>query len=288
MRLNICFIGIIALFAVSPAFAGSHAQDQPKRVVSTFLCTDEYLYRLLPRSRIAALSFLAGDKDPVVSTIHDRVQHYPLIRPNSETVLSLHPDLVLIYEGTNPRLRAHLQKMGIKVLDVPWANSLADIRNVTTMLGAALHVPHRAAVLLAEMDSDLARAKAKAPQAKIRALIYEPNGYATSGDASSEIMALAGLYNSAGDYRGSRTGAIAIEAVVAARPDLLVLNGQTSRSRGDLLLRHPALKALPKQTHIEWAELTGLLCPGPWSAKVAEPLAELGQKALLARKGAGH
>src|SRR5271165_1339945 len=66
---------------VTPAFAA------PQRVVSTFLCTDEYVFRLLPRARIAALSFEAGDRRPVVSTIADRVAGIAMIRPSAETVL---------------------------------------------------------------------------------------------------------------------------------------------------------------------------------------------------------
>src|SRR5581483_4294947 len=71
------------------------ATAAPQRIVSTFLCTDEYLLRLVPRSRIAALSFEAGDRKPVVSTIADKVGGIPQIRPSTETVLNLSPDLVV-------------------------------------------------------------------------------------------------------------------------------------------------------------------------------------------------
>jgi len=64
------------------------AAAAPLRVVSTFLCTDEYVFRLVPRGHIAALSFEAGDRNPVVSTISDRVGGIALIRPSAETVLN--------------------------------------------------------------------------------------------------------------------------------------------------------------------------------------------------------
>src|SRR5436190_1200973 len=72
---------------VNPAVAAPH------RVVSTFLCTDEYVFRLVARDRIAALSFEAGDRKPVVSTIADRVGGIHQIRPSTESVLALKPDL---------------------------------------------------------------------------------------------------------------------------------------------------------------------------------------------------
>ncbi|HEX3674841.1 MAG TPA: hypothetical protein VHU87_11245, partial [Rhizomicrobium sp.] len=67
------------------------ARAAPQHVVSVNICTDEYVYRLLPRGRIAALSFLAADRHPVISTIVDKVKGYPLVRANAESVIALHP-----------------------------------------------------------------------------------------------------------------------------------------------------------------------------------------------------
>ena len=219
------------------AFTSARSIAAPTRVVSTFLCTDEYVFRLVPRQNIAALSFLAADTHPIVSTIRDQVRGITLIRPDTETVLDLKPDLVVMYEGTNARLHAHLQEMEVRILDVPWANSLADIRKITTMLGEKLGAQSRAAQLSKEMDTELAVAAARAPHPPVRALIYEPNGYASIGGASDEILKLSGLDNMAPAFKVGRTGAIPVEAVVAAHPDLLLLNGETVRSRADLVLR---------------------------------------------------
>jgi hypothetical protein len=67
------------LLSAAPAFAA------PQRIVSTFLCTDEYVFRLVSRQRIAALSFLAADTHPVVSTIRDKVAGIPLTRGSATT-----------------------------------------------------------------------------------------------------------------------------------------------------------------------------------------------------------
>jgi len=268
-------VGLIAItFAFSPrSFAAEN------RIVSTFLCTDEYVFRMVPRENIAALSFLAADTHPVVSTIRDQVKGMTLIRPDTETVLNLKPTLVVMYEGTNPRLHAHLQEIGTPILDVPWANSIADIRKITTMLGEKLGAKDRAEAMLKKMDADLAAARARAAHPPVRTLIYEPNGYATVGGATEEILQIAGLKNMAPEFKVGRTGAISVEAVIAADPELLMLNGEAARSRADLVLRHPALRALSDHTLIKWVSLTPLLCPGPWSAEAAEPLANLGQEA---------
>ena len=47
---------------------------------------ESIVMRLLPKERIAALSFLAGDRNPVVSTIVDQVQGMRLIPASAEAV----------------------------------------------------------------------------------------------------------------------------------------------------------------------------------------------------------
>src|ERR1700744_15873 len=100
---------LAAVVPAAPAYAA------PQHVVSVNICTDEYVYRLLPRERIAALSFLAADRHPVISTIVDQVQGITLIHPSAETVIALHPDLVIAYQGVNPNLHALLVRAGVKV-----------------------------------------------------------------------------------------------------------------------------------------------------------------------------
>src|SRR5580692_11686920 len=103
-------IGLAVLLLCPPALAAQ------QRVVSTFLCTDEYVFRLVPREHIAALDYLAADTHPVVSTIADKVKGIALIHPSTETVLTLKPDLVVFYQGTLPRLREHLIEAGVPIV----------------------------------------------------------------------------------------------------------------------------------------------------------------------------
>lgn len=271
---------LTAAFCVAALLLFS-AEAAPKRVVSTFLCTDEYVFRLVPRPDIAALSYEAVDRHPVVSTIADAAQGLPVIRPSTETVLKLKPGLVVMYAGTNPRLHHNLQQLGVPVLDVPWANSLSDIRAVTIMLGEKLGTPDRARVLLAEMDRKIAAAKAAAPRPPVRTILFQPQGYAVVQGVTGELMRLSGLVNAAPPKMLTRSGQLPVEAVIAAAPQLLILGGEerSGSARAYAILHHPAFKALDGRTHMEFTTLTPLLCPGPWSLDAAAPLAELGQKA---------
>ena len=236
---------------------------------------------MVPREHIAALSFEAADRHPVVSTIADAVTRAGIstIRPSAETVMNYAPDLVVMYAGTMPALHAALARAHVAVLDVPWANSLADVRRVTTMLGEKLDAHARAAPMLAEMDRKIALAKAHAPRPPVRTLIYEANGYSGSGAMTDELMADAGLVDVISGLKPTRLDTIPVESVLANPPELLILSGDkyVTNSRADLVPHHPALRAFKGTT--AWAKLTPLLCPGPWSADAVETFSALGAKA---------
>ncbi|MBV9570064.1 MAG: ABC transporter substrate-binding protein [Alphaproteobacteria bacterium] len=259
----------------------------PQRIVSAFLCTDEYVFRLIPRERIAGLSYLAGDTHPVVSTIAKQVNGIPGVRASAEQMLALHPDLVVTYQSTNARQTQLLRAAGVRVLEVPWAQSLADVRRVTLMLGGALDASGRAQALVQQMDADLVRARAQASRPAVQTLIYEPNGYTTAGGVTDEILSAAGLKNAGSFARITRSGTIPIEAVLTLAPELLVLNGEheDEPARADAVLHHPALKALNRHTVVVRTSLVPLLCPGPWSVRVAPQLAKWGRSVHML---AGH
>lgn len=271
----------LAMVVAGAIWLSATAAAAPQRVVSTFLCTDEYVFRLVPRDHIAALSYEAVDRKPVVSTIADAAAGIPVIRPSTETVLKQKPDLVVMYAGTNPRLHLNLKRLGIAVLDVPWANSLADVRSVTTMLGEKLGAPQKARALLADMGARIATAKRAAPRPPVRTILYQPQGYATVQGVTAEVMTLAGLVNAAPPAQINRMGQLPVEAVIATAPELLILGGEerSGSARAYAILHHPAFRALKGRTHMEFAALTPLLCPGPWSVQAAQTLGDLGRKA---------
>jgi iron complex transport system substrate-binding protein len=189
--------------------------------------------------------------------------------------------LVVTYQNTNVRQTQLLRATGVPVLEVPWAQSLADVRKVTRVLGARLGASARANALIRGMDSELALARTSGPHPGVRTLIYEPNGYATGGGVTDEILAASGLQNVGTGAHLTRSGTLPVEDVLTVAPELLILNGEHEEepARADLVLRHPALRALSGHTFVARTSLVPLLCPGPWSAEVALPLAQWGQKA---------
>jgi iron complex transport system substrate-binding protein len=275
----------VAFFAAALVLVAP-ASSAPQHVVSILVCADEYVFRILPRERIAALSYLAADRHPVVSTIADQVSGIPLIRQNAEAALARHPDLVVTYQGVNQDLHTLMRAAGVPVLDLPWANSLDDVRKVTRLLGDRLGEQARANALLEDMDRKLAAARANAPSPPVATLIYEPNGYITADGVTNEILNASGLHNAGADMHQTRLGTVPVETIVAVPPELLILNDshQASPARADMLLSHPALAALERRTYVAHLSLTSLLCPGPWSVNAAAPFSALGRKVARARR----
>ena len=114
----------------------------------------------------------------------------------------------------------------------------------------------------------------------MRTLIYEPNGYASSGGVTAEIMTLSGLLDVAPGMKLTRLDTLPVESVIARAPELLILSGDrhATNSRADLVQHHPALRALEGRSFMAWTKLTPLLCPGPWSLNAAATFTSLGEK----------
>lgn len=265
---------LIATAALSPALAA-------RRVVSTNLCTDEYVFRLVPRAQIAALSYLATETRPTVSTIAAAAKGIRTIRPGVETVLALRPDLVVLQAGTDPRLRDALRRAHIPVLDLPWANSLADIRAITRKMGAGLGAPGKADALLADMEARLAATRRQAPHPAVTVLFYQPNGYVATSAAVDEILAAAGGRDIAADLHPGPTGSVPVETLLAGAPQLILRidAGAAGAALAARPLHHPALAALKGRSVIGDLSAKPFLCPGPWSAEAATTLVGLTRKA---------
>jgi iron complex transport system substrate-binding protein len=120
----------------------------------------------------------------------------------------------------------------------------------------------------------------------VRTLLYEPNGYASAGGVTDELMTLAGLANASPTLRPTRAGTVPVETVVASAPELLIFSGEQGvpASQAELMQHHPAFSALAGKTLSVRASLIPLACPGPWSADAALTFAELATKARALAK----
>lgn len=187
----------------------------PQRVVSLDYCADQYLLKMLPPTRILAVS---PDANKRFSYMRDRAEGMRQVRPIAENVLRLEPDLVVRSYGGGPRVASILESAGIDVLQLPYANTLPEIREAILYIAEQLGVSERGTALVFEMDERLANIRTTDKERT--ALYMTPTGV-TSGPGTlvHEMLVAAGLRNFQ-QIAGWRS--LPLERLAYEQPDLIV------------------------------------------------------------------
>tara|TARA_R110002096_G_scaffold65006_1_gene158223 strand:+ start:4261 stop:5070 length:810 start_codon:yes stop_codon:yes gene_type:complete len=232
-------LAIAALLALTAT--GAMAAPRETQVASLDYCADQYLLKLLPRSRILALS---PDAPKHFSYMREHAANLPTVRPRAEDILGIGPDLVLRSYGGGPRASAFLQRAGIEVVQIPYAGSFADIRRATLAIANELGVPDRGAALVAEFDARLATIQKQAAEKPTRKALYMTPTGVTSGPGTlvHEMLLTAGLENFE-ENPGWRS--IPLEQLAYRQPDLVVaafFDIDTIRPELWSPMRHPVAK----------------------------------------------
>jgi iron complex transport system substrate-binding protein len=188
----------------------------PQRVMSLNICTDQLLLALAPERRIASVTFMAREPQPL--RIWPQAARIPVNRGSVEEVLAAKPDLVLTGPFLPPLLQQMLARSGAKIVTVPLAENFDQIRAVTRTVAFALHAEARGEVLVAQMDEDL-RALAKArPAVPVRVAQWGNGGY---------VPGQSGLFGAMLGVIGARSitaddGFYDVEGLLAGKPDALI------------------------------------------------------------------
>lgn len=245
----------------APAFV--FAADVPQRIVSINLCTDQVVLALDPGERLAAVSFLA--RDPDLSTFWREAEGVPVTQASLESIMSLTPDLVIAGAFGHSRLLGHVERLGVDVLRVPDAMSLADIRQTYLDVGARLGLSDRAATLVARFDDALG---VPSPGKGRDAWILSP-GLLVHGEGmlGSSILSHAGL-----TIAPVTQTYVSLEDLALTPPDLLLISERdgAAPSRAGKLFAHPALQQASKMRRIP---PSALLCGTIETAHLAAQLA---------------
>jgi iron complex transport system substrate-binding protein len=231
-------------------------EGAPARVVSMNLCTDQFALMLAAPGQLVSVSHISAD--PLTSPMAEEAAAYTLNHGSAEQIYLMRPDLVLAHPWTDQTAIAMLRRLGLRVVQVPGVETLADITDRLAQVGALLGREDAAQTLIRQFETDLAALAT--PPRRPRAALYGANGYTTGeGSLSHEILTRAGFRNIAAEVAPSATGQIALELLVVASPDL-VLRSQAypGASQAEEILHHPALEALiaagaGHETSPDWA-----------------------------------
>lgn len=259
----------------------------PRRVASLNLCADELVLRLAEPGRVISVTFLA--QDPRASNVAELARGVPANRGLAEEVVPLAPDLVLVGAFTTRATTAMLRRLGFEVLELAAPGTLAQAYDQIRMVAARLGAPERGEAMVREMESAFARLP-PADATQPTALVLRPNGFTTAGGSlADDLMGRAGLTNLAAALPTDKMGQLALEEIVRAAPDLLVVNAEDDAppSLAEALLHHPALASFAAEGRTLSLPLRLWTCAGPELAQAAARLAAARARLTGAPSAAG-
>lgn len=255
--------------AKSPAFAAG-----AQRVVSLNNCLDALLVHLADRRQITALSHWA--REPQGSTIPDLAMTFPFTWETAEEVIALDPDLVVTSEHSSLATRNALKRLDVRVERFKVPRGVAESREQVLRMAALVGRPERGVRLNARIEAAIAAAAPPRGTRPLKALIYQPNGFAAGeGTLMSEMMTRCGFENVAARYGLKKWGNVPLELLLADPPEVL-LTGVVSpgaRSWADRVMTHPALKRVAHRMRTATVPERLLYCGGPVLIQTAAILA---------------
>lgn len=268
---SISRITLFVLLAVTLSVANA----RPQRIVSIGLCTDQLLLMLAEREQIASVSIWA--MDPNMSYMIDAVGEIPLNNASIEEILRFEPDLVVASEFVAWDTLRMLRQLGYRVRQLPVATSIPQIYDQLRRFGDWTGNPERARRAIEGMRAELEATRARyalRPQRSV--IIYAPNGF-TSGNNTleHELFVQAGYRNLAAELGIDGFRAISLETLIAADPDVLLIDRRLSRqqSLATARLAHPVLEQVIREREFLDIPTRLRICAGPMITEAVERMA---------------
>ena len=224
------------------------ADAPPRRVVSLIPAVTEMIFAMGAGARVVGVS--TYDRYP------PEVERIPrvggLLDPNVERVLSLKPDLVIVY-NTQQELKQRLDRASIPYYSYEH-RALADIAATVRTVGARLGVRDAANRVADRMEHDLEavrRSLVGRPRPKTLLIFGRDPGTLRNIDASGgygflhDMLDIAGGNDVFGDVK-KQSVQVSTEMILARRPDVIIeLRYGDASQAGDIQRQLAAWDALP-------------------------------------------
>lgn len=264
--------GLLALAAFSPS---AWAED---RVVSLNLCSDQAVMALLPRQRIVGLSRWAAD--PHLSAVAEQAKGLPTLSASAETVLLSNATTVVTGTYGDGKTLALLQRLGVRVIRVPAADSFPEVMTALRTAADDLGEPARGEALTVELQGRLDHLSAQSPEHRPLAAYYRPDGgTAGRGTSVDAAMSAAGYRNLAAELGKQGWTGLDLETLLLHPPEVIITSFFDGRpwSLHDSFAHHPVFRAALERTRV--IDIPGRLWScGGW------PLIDAAETLVAARK----
>jgi iron complex transport system substrate-binding protein len=265
------------LAALTPATAA----DPPRRIVSLVPSVTETLFAIGAGPQVVGVS--SYDREPPEVAGLPRVG--ALIDPDVERILSLRPDLVVVY-ASQADLREQMRRAGIQTW--PFAHAgLADVARITSVIGALTGHAREGDVLAASITRQISDVRARAAGGTRPSVLLvfgrEPqalrNIYASGGVGFlHDLIEVAGGTNVFADVSRESVQATT-ELILARAPEVIIElrpEGFSNASREEAeRAAWSTLGSVPavRNGRVHFLSGSEFVLPGPRIGKAAEKLA---------------
>lgn len=264
---------------------------EPQRIVSLNLCVDQLLLKLVPKGRIASVTYLSTN--PQLSDIAHQLDGLHINHGLAEEIVPLQPDLIIAGEfGASDAVNL-LTHLGYPVERVIFPRTLDEITTHITDVGELVGAQTKAAEMVAHIHARLAQADLRThqqlqkqlqqqseqeseqrTQKKITAIWYTPNGVVAGSDTlEHELMMRAGFRNLAAEKGVVSFAQMDLEQLIMAEPEMIIVEGgyRNTFSVAGEYVQHPALA---KKSRIVELPAALSVCSAPVVADVLNALSE--------------
>jgi iron complex transport system substrate-binding protein len=252
---------IVSLAATTPEWLGP-AKTPPRqcmRIISLAPALTETLFALGRGERVVGVTRF----DNWPAAVHGLPRVGGFVDPEPEAVLALHPDLIVASPvgGARHRLEA-LARLGAPVLLLP-CESLAELWQAIATLGSLTDAEQPARELSERLQGELASQSQRSQRATPRRVLivvgFRPLIAAGPGSFLDSLLPHVGAVNALG--RGEHFVQLDLEAVAAARPDVIIETGSEEQPPAGFWSR--VVPALLPHTRIARVPADVVVRPGP-------------------------
>ena len=273
----------IGIHAAPPPARGLQTQATPHRIVSLIPAVTEMLFAMDAGDEVVGVSSF----DHYPPAVETRTRVGALVDPDFERIISLRPDLVVVY-ATQTDLIARLDRAQLPIFKYQHAG-LADVTKTMRMLGTRIgraQGADREATRI-ERELDTVRASAAGRPRPRTALVFGREAGALRGIFVSggvgflnDMIEAAGGANTFGDVRQQSLQASA-ELLIARAPEVIVELRPDEKWSEDRLRQETAIwKGLPTLPAVRTGRVyiladDRLLVPGPRVAEAVRMIARV-------------
>ena len=269
----------VVAFLTIVVTGSSRAQTHPQRIISIIPSTTEMLFAMGAGGRVIGV----GNFDRYPPEALTRPKVGGLIDPDVERILSLKPDLVVVYDTQN-ELRQQLERAKIPMFLYQHAG-LPDITSTIRNLGTRVGSPKESDELADRIDGEIEDVRKRvAGRARPRTLLVfgrdaeTLRGIYASGAIGflHDMLDAAGGTNVFADVKRQSIQTTS-ELAVARAPDVIIEIGvDTASSSGRNLRAWDTLPSIPavRNKRIYQLRGDGMMNPGPRIAESVRRVAE--------------